>query len=689
MSKLIIVESPAKAKTIKKYLGRGYEVTASMGHLRDLPKSTMGVDIENDFEPRYINIKGKGPIIKELKKSASKADKVFLATDPDREGEAISWHLSHILGLNNDQENRVTFNEITKSGVKSGMSNPRKIDKDLVDAQQARRILDRLVGYKLSPFLWKKVRPGLSAGRVQSVAVRLIVDRELEIRNFNPEEFWTVDAKFQKENDSKIFSARLYSLNGKKVNLKNKDDVDKILNDLDGQDYCIDKIKKGTRKRSPSPPFTTSTMQQEASRKLNFQSARTMRIAQQLYEGVNVEGHGAIGLITYMRTDSLRISDEARGAASEYIKKVFGNEYLPNKPRLYKSKSNSQDGHEAIRPTVPNLSPSEVKNSLTSDQYKLYKLVWDRFMASQMANAVYNTISVDIKSLSYIFKASGSSLKFSGFTAVYIEGSDDDKNEDASLPALNENDKLKLKEILGNQHFTQPPPRFTEASLTKSLEELGIGRPSTYVPTITTIVSRGYVEREKKQLKPTLLGEITTELMKDNFSNVVDVSFTAKIEEDFDKVAEGKMKWKDSIRTFYSAFDDTLKLAEKNTELKSYKIPDEETDEVCEKCGKPMVIKHGRFGKFMACSGYPDCKNTKKIVVQTKGICPNCGGKIIRQKSAKGRIFFGCENYPKCKFVSWDEPVSDICPQCGNTMFKKKGKNAKIYCVKEGCGYSK
>ena len=689
MSKLIIVESPAKAKTIKKYLGRGYEVTASMGHLRDLPKSTMGVDIENDFEPRYINIKGKGPIIKELKKSASKADKVFLATDPDREGEAISWHLSHILGLNNDQENRVTFNEITKSGVKSGMSNPRKIDKDLVDAQQARRILDRLVGYKLSPFLWKKVRPGLSAGRVQSVAVRLIVDRELEIRNFNPEEFWTVDAKFQKENDSKIFSAKLYSLDGKKVNLKNKDDVDKILNDLDGQDYCIDKIKKGTRKRSPSPPFTTSTMQQEASRKLNFQSARTMRIAQQLYEGVNVEGHGAIGLITYMRTDSLRISDEARGAASEYIKKVFGNEYLPNKPRLYKSKANSQDGHEAIRPTVPDLSPSEVKSSLTSDQYKLYKLIWDRFMASQMANAVYNTLSVDIKSLSYIFKASGSSLKFSGFTAVYIEGSDDDKNEDASLPALNENDKLKLKEILGNQHFTQPPPRFTEASLTKSLEELGIGRPSTYVPTITTIVSRGYVEREKKQLKPTLLGEITTELMKDNFSNVVDVSFTAKIEEDFDKVAEGKMKWKDSIRAFYSNFDDTLKLAEKNTELKSYKIPDEETDEICEKCGKPMVIKHGRFGKFMACSGYPDCKNTKKIVVQTKGICPNCGGKIIKQKSAKGRIFFGCENYPKCKFVSWDEPVSDICPKCGNTMFKKKGKKATIYCAKEGCGYSK
>ena len=689
MSKLIIVESPAKAKTIKKYLGRGYEVVASMGHLRDLPKSTMGVDIENDFEPKYINIKGKGPIIKELKKLASKADKVFLATDPDREGEAISWHLSHILELNNDQENRVTFNEITKAGVKSGMSSPRKIDKDLVDAQQARRILDRLVGYKLSPFLWKKVRPGLSAGRVQSVAVRLIVDRELEIRNFNPEEFWTVDAKFQKQNDSKIFSARLYSFNGKKLDLKNKDEVDKILNDLDGQDYRIDKIKKGTRKRSPSPPFTTSTMQQEASRKLNFQSARTMRIAQQLYEGVNVEGHGAIGLITYMRTDSLRISDEAKGVAAEYIKKVFGNEYLPQKPRFYKSKASSQDGHEAIRPTVPDLSPSEVKSSLTSDQYKVYKLIWDRFMASQMSDAIYNTISVNIKSSSYIFKASGSSLKFSGFTSVYMEGSDDEKNEEASLPDLNENDKLKLKDILGNQHFTQPPPRFTEASLTKSLEELGIGRPSTYVPTITTIISRGYVEREKKQLKPTLLGEITTELMKDNFSDVVNVSFTAKIEEDFDKVAEGKMKWKDSIRTFYSNFDDTLKLAEKNTELKSYKIPDEETDEICDKCGKPMVIKHGRFGKFMACSGYPDCKNTKKIVVPTKGICPDCGGKIIRQKSAKGRVFFGCENYPNCKFVSWDEPVSDICPKCGNTMFKKKGKKATIYCAKEGCGYSK
>ncbi len=687
MSKLVIVESPAKAKTIKKYLGRGYEVVASMGHLRDLPKSTMGVDIENDFEPRYINIKGKGPIIKELKKSASRSDKVFLATDPDREGEAISWHLSHILGLNEKEQNRVTFNEITKSGIKSGMANPRKIDKDLVDAQQARRILDRLVGYKLSPFLWKKVRPGLSAGRVQSVAVKLIVDREFEIRNFKPDEYWTIDAKFKKASDSLVFSAHLHSLNKKKLTIKNEAQSKKILNELKGQKYTVSKVKKGTRKRSPSPPFTTSTLQQEASRKLNFQSARTMRIAQQLYEGVNVQGYGAIGLITYMRTDSMRISNEAREAANKYIEAEYGGDYLPKKSRVYKSKNNSQDGHEAIRPTIPGLAPSQAKDSLSLDQYKLYKLIWERFIASQMSDAVYSTVSADIQSLSYIFKASGSSLKFAGFAAVYIESEQEQK--DVNLPDLEQGDELSLEEILGNQHFTQPPPRFTEASLTKVLEELGIGRPSTYVPTITTIVSRGYVEREKKQLRPTMLGEVTSELMKDNFSSVVDVSFTAKIEEDFDRVAQGNMQWKDSIRDFYSGFDDMLKRAEKNTESKSYKIPDEETDEVCEKCGKAMVIKHGRYGKFMACSGYPDCKNTKKVVVPTKGICPSCAGKIIRQKSTKGRIFFGCENYPNCNFVSWDEPISDICPKCGNTLFRKKGKKAQVYCAKEGCGYVK
>ena len=647
----------------------------------------MGVDIENDFEPRYINIKGKGPIIKELKKSASRSDKVFLATDPDREGEAISWHLSHILGLNEKEQNRVTFNEITKSGIKSGMANPRKIDKDLVDAQQARRILDRLVGYKLSPFLWKKVRPGLSAGRVQSVAVKLIVDREFEIRNFKPDEYWTIDAKFKKASDSLVFSAHLHSLNKKKLTIKNEAQSKKILNELKDQKYTVSKVKKGTRKRSPSPPFTTSTLQQEASRKLNFQSARTMRIAQQLYEGVNVQGYGAIGLITYMRTDSMRISNEAREAANKYIEAEYGCDYLPKKSRVYKSKSNSQDGHEAIRPTIPSLAPSQAKDSLSSDQYKLYKLIWERFIASQMSDAVYSTVSADIQSLSYIFKASGSSLKFAGFAAVYIESEQEQK--DVNLPDLEQGDELSLEEILGNQHFTQPPPRFTEASLTKALEELGIGRPSTYVPTITTIVSRGYVEREKKQLRPTVLGEVTSELMKDNFSSVVDVSFTAKIEEDFDRVAQGDMQWKDSIREFYSGFDDMLKRAEKNTESKSYKIPDEETDEVCEKCGKAMVIKHGRYGKFMACSGYPDCKNTKKVVVPTKGICPNCAGKIIRQKSTKGRIFFGCENYPNCNFVSWDEPISDICPKCGNTLFKKKGKKAQVYCAKEGCGYVK
>ncbi|MDE5852645.1 MAG: type I DNA topoisomerase, partial [Oscillospiraceae bacterium] len=497
MSKLVIVESPAKAKTIKKYLGRGYDVVASMGHIRDLPKSTMGVDFENDFEPRYINIKGKGSIIKDLKKHALKSDKVFLATDPDREGEAISWHLSHILGLKDDEKNRVTFNEITKSGIKSGMSHPREIDKDLVDAQQARRVLDRLVGYKLSPFLWKKVRPGLSAGRVQSVAVKLIVDRELEIRAFNPQEYWTIDAKFKKSGDPKIFPARLHSKDGKKLEIKSKEQSDEILSDLDGQDYEVSKLKIGTRKKSPSPPFTTSTMQQEASRKLNFQSARTMRIAQQLYEGVNVEGFGAIGLITYMRTDSMRISDEARSLATKYINDKFGSSYLPNKPRFYKSKSNAQDGHEAIRPTMPDLDPTMVKGSLSNDQYKLYKLVWERFIASQMADAIYDTVSADIKALSYIFKTSGSTIKFPGFTAVYVEGKDEETEQQMTLPKLLQGDKLDQKEIVANQRFTQPPPRYTEASLTKTLEELGIGRPSTYVPTITTIIDRGYVEREK------------------------------------------------------------------------------------------------------------------------------------------------------------------------------------------------
>ncbi|WP_069987219.1 type I DNA topoisomerase [Massilioclostridium coli] len=689
MSKLVIVESPAKAKTIKKYLGRGYDVVASVGHVRDLPKSKMGIDIENNFEPQYINIKGKGPLIKELKKAAAKSDKVYLATDPDREGEAISWHLAYILGLDLKDENRVTFNEITKTGVKSGMSHPRAINIDLVDAQQARRVLDRLVGYKLSPFLWKKIKPGLSAGRVQSVAVRLIVDREAEIKAFVPKEYWSIDAVFHKEGNPKTFSAKLHSKNGEKLEIVNKEQSDQILADLDGASYIVGDVKKGTRQKSPSAPFTTSTMQQEASRKLGFQAYRTMKAAQELYEGVTVEGLGAVGLITYMRTDSTRISDEAKQAAAEFITSRYGEKYLPEKPRVYKSKSSSQDGHEAIRPTMPNVVPQDIKASLTSDQYKLYKLVWERFIASQMANAILDTVSADINAKEYTFKASGYTVRFPGYTVLYEESKDEETEKQGSLPDLKKQDPVQLDSLSGNQHFTQPPARYTEASLIKSLEELGIGRPSTYAPTITTIVMRNYVERDNKQLKPTFLGEVTTQLMKDHFSNIVDVDFTANMEEDLDEIEEGKHPWKDTIVNFYGGFEKNLEKAEKAMEGQRIHIPDEPTDEVCEKCGKPMVIKMGRFGKFMACSGYPDCKNTKKIVVTTPGICPTCGGKILQKKSAKGKIYYGCEHNPECGFMSWDEPVKDVCPKCGKTMFKKKGKSGKIYCATENCGYVK
>lgn len=691
MAKLVIVESPAKAKTIKKYLGRGYEVVASMGHIRDLPKSKLGVDIEDNFTPQYINIKGKGTLIKSLKAEAKKADMVYLATDPDREGEAISWHLAYILGLDINQKNRVAFNEITKSGVKGGMSTPREIDLDLVDAQQARRVLDRLVGYKLSPFLWKTVRPGLSAGRVQSVAVRLIVDREREIRDFKPEEYWSIDATLKKDGERKLFSAKLYGKDGKKLSVTNKAQADEILNGLQGASYRVADVKLGVKQKSPAPPFTTSTMQQEASRKLGFQAQRTMRAAQELYEGVNVKGMGAVGLITYMRTDSVRVSDEARAAASETISSRYGENYLPDKPRFYRSKAKSQDGHEAIRPTMPNVTPEQVKDSLSTDQYKLYKLVWERFIASQMANAVYDTMSVDIDANGYIFKANGYSVRFPGFTIVYVEGKDKEEEDEQAtmLPNLSKDEILELKKLEGNQHFTQPPARYTEASLTKTLEALGIGRPSTYVPTITTIIQREYVEREKKQLKPTVLGEAITDLMKDHFSDIVDVSFTAKIEEDFDKVADGNMPWKDAIKGFYQGFDETLHKAEEDMKGKRVNLPEEETDEVCEKCGRPMVIKRSRYGRFLACSGYPECKNTRKIVVPTPGICPLCGGKILKKKSAKGKIYFGCEHNPKCSFMSWDEPVEERCPNCQKTLFYKKGKAAKTYCANENCNYSR
>lgn len=689
MSKLVIVESPAKAKTIKKYLGRGYDVVASVGHVRDLPKSRLGIDVENNFEPQYINIKGKGPIIKDLKKHAKKSDKVFLATDPDREGEAISWHLAYILDLDLNDENRVTFNEITKSAVKSGIKSPRSIDQDLVDAQQARRVLDRLVGYKLSPFLWKKVRPGLSAGRVQSVAVRLIVDRENEIKAFVPKEYWSIDADFLKKGSTKSFSAKLYGKNGKKLDVDNKTDADQILADLKDTSYVVGNVKKGTRQKSPAAPFITSTMQQEASRKLGFQAYRTMRAAQDLYEGVTVEGYGAVGLITYMRTDSTRISDEAKTSAAQFISNRYGEQYLPKTPRVYKSKNSSQDGHEAIRPTMPELTPLDVKDSLSADQFKLYKLVWERFIASQMTNCILDTVAVDINAKDYLFKASGFSVRFPGYTVLYEEGKDEEAEKEGILPNLEENDPLDLKSLKGNQHFTQPPARYTEASLIKTLEEKGIGRPSTYAPTISTIMQRNYIERENKQLKPTFLGEVTTDLMKEHFSRIVDVGFTAEMEENLDRIEAEHLPWKQTINDFYGAFAESLEKAETTIGSDHIKIPDEETDEVCEKCGKPMVIKTGRYGKFMACSGYPECKNTKKIVVKTPGICPLCKGAILKKKSAKGKLYFGCENNPKCEFMSWDEPVKDTCPNCGSTLFKKKGKAARLYCTKEGCGFTK
>lgn len=686
---LVIVESPAKAKTIKKYLGRDYEVVASMGHVRDLPKSKLGIDVENNFEPKYINIRKQSETIKKLKLSAKGKSKIYLATDPDREGEAISWHLAHLLNVDLNEKNRVTFNEITKTGVKAGMKSPRQIDLDLVNSQQARRILDRIVGYKLSPFLWKKVRSGLSAGRVQSVTVRLIVDREEEIKNFKPEEYWTIDAELLTDSSKKPFIAHYYGKDGKKQDIHNETETNEILEAIRNADFVVESVKKGVRQKSPASPFTTSTMQQEASRKLGFQARRTMMAAQELYEGVDVEGIGAVGLITYMRTDSLRISDEARDAAYQYIENQFGKEYIPSTPRIYKSKSNAQDAHEAIRPSLPEITPAMVKSSLTNDQYKLYKLIWERFIASQMASALYDTVSAQIDANGYTFKASGFTVKFDGFTKLYEEGKDEETQEEGSLPELNEKEVLILNDIKGSQHFTQPPPRYTEASLIKVLEENGIGRPSTYAPTITTILSRNYVEREGKQLKPTELGYITTKLMKEQFNHIVDVDFTANMEKNLDIIEEGKVQWQDVIREFYTDFEKDLEKAEANTEGQTYKVADVETDVICENCGRNMVIKMGRFGKFLACPGYPECKNTKKIVNETKGSCPKCGGKILEKKSKKGKKFFGCENYPECSFLTWDTPTDEICPKCGKTLLKKAGKAGKLYCADENCDFEK
>ena len=689
MSDLVIVESPAKAKTIKKYLGNNYEVVASMGHVRDLPKARLSVDIKNDFAPKYDIIKGKEKLVKELKKLASESDSVYLATDPDREGEAISWHLAYILGLPEDYCKRVEFNEITKTGVQNGMEHPRSINNDLVNAQQARRILDRLVGYKLSPFISQKIRRGFSAGRVQSVALRIIVDRENEIRKFKPEEYWSIDAKFIPKGSRKSFSATLYSDANGKIKIQNQEQADKIEADLKDAEYIVTKVRKGTRKKSPAPPFITSTLQQEASRKLGFQSRRTMRVAQELYEGVDIQGMGATGLITYMRTDSLRISNVAIDEVTKYIASTYGSEYLPAKPRFFKSRSNAQDGHEAIRPSMPSLEPDSIKSSLTSDQYKLYKLIWSRFTASQMAECIQKTTQAEIEANGYTFKASGYYVDFPGFTTLYIEGKDEAEEKSSQLPPLEKNMPVRCKELKKNQHFTQPPARYTEASLIKTLEEYGIGRPSTYAATITTLTSREYVKREAKSLVPTELGEVITKLMKERFPKIVNVKFTAQMENELDSVESGDVQWNELLGEFYGDFENTLKEAKAEMDGVKLKLKEDETDIVCDKCGRKMVVKVGRYGKFIACPGYPECKNIVKYVEKTGTQCPKCGGDVIVKHTKSKRVFYGCSNYPNCDFVSWNEPTNEKCPQCGEVLYKKKGKKPVLFCAKEGCGFTK
>ena len=684
MSKLVIVESPSKAKTIQKYLGNGYEVIASMGHVRDLPKARLSVDVKDNFAPKYSIIKGKEKLVKELKEAAANSEGVLLATDPDREGEAISWHLAYILGLSEDALDRVTFNEITRTGVEEGMAHPRAIDLDLVNAQQARRILDRLVGYTLSPFLAKTIRRGLSAGRVQSVAVRMVVDREEEIKSFVPEEYWSIDAKLTAPPSKAMFAAAFYGDETGEIKISSKEEADRIFSELEQAEFLVGAVKKGKKNRSPAPPFITSTLQQEASRKLGFQARRTMKAAQELYEGVEVKGQGSMGLITYMRTDSLRISEDAIKDASDYIRDRWGEKYLPPKARHFKSRANAQDGHEAIRPASIAITPDQVKDSLTGDQYKLYKLIWERFIACQMANCVLNTTQATITAGRYLFKASGFNVAFEGFTALYEESKDEAGKD---LPALQEGMKLKVKDLKGNQHFTQPPPRYTEASLIKTLEENGIGRPSTYAATISTITGREYVVRDGKAFKPTELGEVITKLMKERFPDIVNVKFTAKVEDELDAVQRGEDQWVDTLHRFYEGFDKSVQKAKKEMDGVKIHLKEDETDEVCEKCGKPMVIKVGRYGKFMACSGYPECKNVKKIINDTGAKCPKCGGKIIQRKSKRGRVFYGCSEYPNCDFVSWDPPSKETCPVCGKTLLQKKGKDKLLYCVTEGCTF--
>ncbi|MCI6175602.1 type I DNA topoisomerase [bacterium] len=688
-TRLVIVESPAKAKTIGKYLGRGYTVTASMGHIRDLPASTLGIDVENNYQPKYIIIKGKNALVKELKAEAKQAETVYLATDPDREGEAISWHLASVLGLDPAAPNRVTFDEITKKGIQEGMAHPRAIDMDLFNAQQARRELDRLVGYKLSPFLWHKVRKGLSAGRVQSVAVRIIRDRELEIEQFKPEEYWNIDASLKPRGSGAAFTARLSAgADGKKLTVRNKEEADAIVAALEGKPYTVTRVDKGQRRRQPQPPFITSTLQQDASRALGFSATRTMRAAQRLYEGMEVAGYGQIGLITYMRTDSLRIADEAAAAARTFISNNWGEPYVCAKKRVWKSRSATaaQDAHEAIRPSMPELTPEQVEGSISGDEARLYRLIWSRFMASQMADCVMDTVSATIAAGDYLFRASGYHVTFDGFTALYEESTDDKQKKATALPPLEPGQVLDLKKLSAEQKFTQPPPYYTEATLIHTLEENGIGRPSTYAPIITTIVDRGYVEKDQKKLRTTPLGQAVNQVMLEQFPDIVNPAFSADMEKKLDVVEAGKADWVQTVDEFYQGFAKSLEAAEKNMEGKRVKVEDIPTDEICDKCGRPMVIKSGRYGKFVACSGFPECRNSHPLVKDTGGLCPLCGGHMLLRKSAKGRIYYGCSNYPQCSYMTWDEPVTETCPNCGKTLFKRRGQ---LYCAGEGCGFVK
>lgn len=682
---LVIVESPGKVKSISKFLGKGYKVEASVGHVRDLPKSQIGVDIENNFEPKYITIRGKGDVISKLKKEAKVAKRIFLATDPDREGEAISWHLANILNIDEGQKCRVSFNEITQNAVKNAIKEPRKIDMDLVNAQQARRVLDRIVGYKISPLLWKKVKKGLSAGRVQSVATKMICDREEEIEAFVSQEYWSIISKLAKPKVSPNFEAKFYGTNKEKIELTNEDQVNAILKEIEKSKYIVQKVKEQEKKRSAAAPFITSTMQQEAARKLGFTTKRTMMVAQQLYEGVDIKGRGSVGLITYMRTDSTRISADAQAEARDYIVGKYGAEYIPQTPRVYKNKSASQDAHEAIRPSYVDLKPDEIKDSLNAEQFKLYKLIWSRFIASQMSFAVYDTVSADISVGNYLFKANGSKIKFQGFMVLYIEGNDEEtEEEENSLPQLLEGDVLELKNNTPKQHFTQPPARYTEATLVRALEEKGIGRPSTYAPTITTILSRGYTIKDKKLLIPTELGKIVNDIMKKHFKDIVDAEFTAQMENQLDAVEEGEKAWKAVMEEFYASFGGVLKEAEES--IGDVELPVEVSDVQCDKCGRFMVVKRGRFGTFLACPGFPDCRNTKPIVEETGVSCPICQGKVLIKKTKKGRKYIGCEKNPECPFMSWDMPSKETCPDCGAFMLQKSvGKNITLKCSNEKC----